>query len=226
MKRINISTLFTRAFALTITLSFISSVPVYASSGANTAHSGLFLNDSICRTASESEVSSLGSAIAGTSRAVGDYEPNNNFDTAFPYENTRKIACDHGNWPYGHYNCFFTPNTLESPDDVDYFRVKTQPGGYYAVVLKNVWTDHVRDIRVYYRNTNGTMVYTEPTSKKDGQSIFHVLIPGEECYIRITGSAAPGHTFDNSPNWFAMELDGRIDERAHVGDPKPYCSLQ
>lgn len=213
-------------FCLSVTLFYMSSTLTTYACENDLVHLSSVI-DARCTKVPDNEVPELERQIAMSAREAGMYEPNNSIATAFPYQNADKIKCDHdSSWPYGHYNCFYTPNTLESEDDIDFFSVKTGIDQRYAIVLKNVWLDQVRDIRVYYQESDGSWYYWYPTQKKERQSIFHITTTTNQYYIRITGSAAPGYTFTDTPNWFAMERDGTIDERAHVGDPNPYCSLQ
>lgn len=156
------------------------------------------------------------------------YEPNNSIETAFPYSQTEKIKCRGKDDIYGHYNCFHTWTSLDSEDDLDFFKVNVQPGFRYVAILKNVYIDRIMDIRLYYQKADGSWWYKYPTKKDGGQSIFHFTPEYSTYYIRISGSAAPGYTFtpDITASWFAVERDGTIDERAGFNDPKPSCSLK
>lgn len=155
------------------------------------------------------------------------YEPNDTIGTAFPYANTKKIECGGDkDGDFGHYNCFYTPNWITSEDDIDYFKVNLQVGEYYVAVLKNVWSNQIRDLRLYYQKSDGSWWYKHPRSKDRGQSIMHFTAEYNTYYIRISGSTAPGYTDGSGVNWFAVERDGTIDERLLPYDSKPAHALK
>lgn len=154
----------------------------------------------------------------------GIYEDNDSMVMAYPYSKTTKI--EHKDTETdGHYNCYYAYTRLETEDDVDYFRVALKPGECYVAALKNVWTSQVRDIRLYYQKSNGEWRVVSAKEKLERQTIFHFIPEVSTYYIEISGNAVSGYAHDSATNWFAVEKDGAIDERPHIGSPKPYCSL-
>ena len=153
------------------------------------------------------------------------YEYNDCIEAAYPYSETTKIAHS-DNEPNGHFNCNYAYTRLETEDDVDYFEITVRPGVRYAVVLKNVWSSQVRDIRLCYQTANGEWRYVTPPYKTERQTVFHFIPTVSKYYIEISGEPSPGYKHDSSTNWFAVAPDGTIDERPLVGSKKPYCSLK
>lgn len=161
------------------------------------------------------------------SRAKGLYEENDTVGTAYPYSQTQKIQHEDGE-PLGHFNCYYAYTNLETEDDVDYFKINVNPNYRYVAVLKNVWLGQVRNMRVYYKKADGnwyTWTVTE-SEKKERQSIAHFTPKADVYYLEISGKPTAGYKHDSATNWFAVEPDGRIDERPLPGSSKPWCSLQ
>lgn len=154
----------------------------------------------------------------------GPYEDNDTIETAYPYSKTTKIAHKDGE-SLGHYNCYYTAINLETKDDVDWFKVNVKPGYRYVVALKNVWSDQIRDIHLYYQDSNGKWYYPDPPEKVSGQTIFHFVPTTTTCYFEISGEPAPGHSHSSRTNWFAVERDGTIDERPLPYSNNPSCAL-
>ena len=92
------------------------------------------------------------------------------------------------------------------------------------MALKNVWTTQVRDMKLYYQDSNGSW-HVVTDSKMERQTIFHFIAKANTYYIEISGEPAPGCKHDSSTNWFAVAPDGTIDERPHAYSSKPSCSL-
>lgn len=214
----------------TLLATLLISMPVYA----NETSDSFECVEEINTTASEAkatpeEVAELEKSIQENDVATiaGDYEPNNSIQTAFPYTQTNKIKCDGANEPFGHYNCFYTPFYLETIDDMDFFSIKLQTGYKYVAILKNVGTNEIRDMRLYFQKEDGSWWYKYPTEKYKGQSLFHFIPEYTTYYIRLSGSPAPGYDFTcGMACWFAVERDGTIDERLLPYDPKPSHALQ
>ncbi len=154
----------------------------------------------------------------------GVYEDNDIIETAYPYSKTTKIEHRDGEY-LGHFNCYYTYTHLETKDDVDWFKVNVRTGYRYVAALKNVWSDQIRDMRLYYQTSNGTWKYLEAPEKVSGQSIFHFVPTVTTYYIEISGEPAPGHAHSDRVNWFAVERDGTIDERPLPYSNNPSCAL-
>lgn len=152
------------------------------------------------------------------------YEDNDTIETAYPYSKTTKIAHEDGEY-LGHYNCYYAYTRLETADDVDWFKVNVRTGYRYVAALKNVWSDQIRDMRLYYQTSNGTWRYMEVIEKVSGQTIFHFIPTATTYYIEISGEPAPGHSHSSDTNWFAVERDGTIDERPLPYSNNPSCAL-
>lgn len=217
-------------FCMTLLSLCMATTPTYASSISDQGLTSVLESNVSDGVATEEEVEQLEKSIEEEQVSAlsyeNAYEPNDTIETAFPYSQLDTITCEGAKDPNGHYNCFYNYTFIETEDDLDFFKVNVQTGFRYVVVLKNVWTDQIRDIRLYYKHDDGTWHYWYPTSKDRGQSLFHITPDKTTYYIRISGSPAPGHNHTKDANWFAVERDGTIDERLLPYDKNPSHALQ
>lgn len=208
----------------------LATTPTYASNISDQGLISVLESNASKGIATAEEVEQLEKSIEEEQVSVlnheNAYEPNDTVGTAFPYSQLDTITCGGAKEPFGHYNCFYNYTFLETENDLDFFKVNLQTGFRYVVVLKNVWTDQTRDIRLYYMEDDGKWYYWHPTSKVGRQSLFHFTPDKTTYYIRISGSPAPGCSHTSSANWFAVERDGTIDERLLPYDENPSHALQ
>lgn len=80
--------------------------------------------------------------------------------------------------------CHYAYTRLETADDVDWFKVNVRSGYRYVAALKNVWTTQVRDMTLYYRDSDGTWWYISAKNKIERQTIFHFMTEADTYYIR------------------------------------------